>query len=153
MARIEGLRVYGDADPGRSAQRLGVIAFNLEPYPHALVAAVLATEFGIGVRNGCFCAHPYLIRLLGLSAADVFRLRGRMAAGDRGAVPGMVRVSFGHYSTHDEVDALVDALQRIARGEIQGDYGLDRPVASIRPRAGRRRWRRHFGLAGPPGRP
>ena len=40
---------------------------SLEGVPHALVAARLSAEHGIGVRHGCFCAHPYLLRLLGLS--------------------------------------------------------------------------------------
>ena len=39
--------------------------FTVDGVPHALVAARLAAEDAIGVRHGCFCAHPYLIRLLG----------------------------------------------------------------------------------------
>jgi selenocysteine lyase/cysteine desulfurase len=126
LSRIEGLRIYGETDPRRAAQRLGVITFNLESRSHALVAAVLATEYGIGVRNGCFCAHPYLIKLLGLTHGEVQQFRARMAAGDRSATPGMVRVSFGSYNTFEEVDVLVDALTRIARGEYQGNYEQDR---------------------------
>ena len=33
----------------------------------------LSAEFAIGVRHGCFCAHPYLVRLLGLDAARAAR--------------------------------------------------------------------------------
>ena len=40
---------------------------------HALVAARLSAEFGIAVRHGCFCAHPYVIRLLGLDDAALKR--------------------------------------------------------------------------------
>lgn len=126
LAGIDGLRVYGEAAPERAAHRLGVIAFNLGTIPHALVAAVLGTEFGIGVRNGCFCAHPYLVRLLDLTHEDVAQHRARLAAGDRGAMPGMVRVSFGTYNTFEEVDRLADALRRIARGEYRGEYKQDR---------------------------
>lgn len=126
MVRIEGARVYGVADPKRSADRLGVIPFNIGTLPHALVAAVLGTEFGIGVRNGCFCAHPYLIQLLGLSHEDVQRVRTSMASGDRGTMPGMVRVSFGMYNTMDDVDVLITALRQIAAGKYAGKYILDR---------------------------
>ena len=79
-------------------------------YPTYLLAAVLATEYGIGVRNGCFCAHPYLVRLLGLTDDDVQRVRAGLKQGDRRALPGMVRVSFGTYNTFEEVDRLVAAL-------------------------------------------
>lgn len=125
LGRIEGLRIYGDTNPHRAPQRLGVISFNLERHPHALVAAVLGTEFGIGVRNGCFCAHPYLIQLLGLTHDEVLQVRSSMAAGDRSALPGLVRVSFGIYNTMAEVDLLADALSRISRGSYHGDYHQD----------------------------
>ena len=41
---------------------------------HALVAAILGYEGGIGVRNGCFCAQPYVVRLLGVSSRGPARL-------------------------------------------------------------------------------
>ena len=126
MGQIDGLRIYGDADPLRSAGRLGVIPFNVGALPHALVAAVLGTEFGIGVRNGCFCAHPYLIQLLGLLRDDVQRVRASMADGDMSTMPGMVRVSFGMYNTLEDVDELIAALRRIATGDYAGTYILDR---------------------------
>lgn len=126
MAQIDGLRIYGETDPQRSADRLGVIPFNLGALPHALVAAVLGTEFGIGVRSGCFCAHPYLVQLLNLSRDDVERVRASMAEGDKGSMPGMVRISFGMYNTKDDVDALTTALRLIAAGDYAGTYSLDR---------------------------
>jgi selenocysteine lyase/cysteine desulfurase len=39
-------------------ETLPVATFTVEGVPHALVAARLAAEEGIGVRYGCFCAHP-----------------------------------------------------------------------------------------------
>ncbi|MBC7478580.1 MAG: aminotransferase class V-fold PLP-dependent enzyme, partial [Pseudorhodobacter sp.] len=56
LARIQGLRLYGSGDGSR---HLGVIPFTLASQPHGLVAAALSAEYGIGVRSGCFCAHPY----------------------------------------------------------------------------------------------
>jgi selenocysteine lyase/cysteine desulfurase len=126
LSQIDGLRLYGDTDPMRAALRLGVIPFNLEGVDHGLVAAILGAEFGIGVRNGCFCAHPYLVHLLGMTRRDAERLRADMAAGDRTRVPGMVRISFGMYNSFDEVDALLDALGTIARGAHRGRYIQDR---------------------------
>ncbi len=127
MAQVQGLRLYGGAEPAFAAQRLGVIPFNLDGMPHGLVAAVLSAGHGIGVRNGCFCAQPYLTHLLGLGSAAVQTYRDAMTRGDRRDMPGMVRVSFGLYNTLDEVDGLVDALHRIARGEFHGRYVQDAP--------------------------
>ena len=78
------------------------------------------------MRNGCFCAHPYLTRLLGVRPGDAARLRAELSTGDRTRMPGLVRISFGMYNTFDEVDALVDALSRIARGDSRGAYIQDR---------------------------
>ncbi|RPI21820.1 MAG: aminotransferase class V-fold PLP-dependent enzyme, partial [Chloroflexota bacterium] len=61
---LPGINIYGDTDPERAAERLGVIPINLDGFSHFLVAAILGYEYGIGVRNGCFCAHPYLLHLL-----------------------------------------------------------------------------------------
>ena len=148
MAQVQGLRLYGDADPALAARRLGVIPFNLDGMAHALVAAVLSAEHGIGARNGCFCAHPYLTHLLGLGAAAVQAYRAGITRGDRRDMPGMVRVSFGLYNTLDEVDGLVDALQRIARGELHGRYVQDAPSGDFGLEGGLPELAAYFSLAG-----
>jgi hypothetical protein len=102
-----------------------VVPFNLGGVPHALVAAILSDEHGIGVRSGCFCAHPYVTRLLRLSAREVAAARKRLAADDWSRTPGLVRASFGLYNTVAEIDALCGALAAIARGEHAYEYGLD----------------------------
>lgn len=133
LSKVPGLTIIGDRDPARAGARLGVIPFNLDSLPHFLVAAILGYEFGIGVRNGCFCAHPYILHLLGLRGSQVDRVRNEMLAHDRSHMPGLVRVSFGLYNTLAEVDALVDALQRIARGEYRGRYVQDRASGDFVP--------------------
>lgn len=125
MAEVPGLKIYGSADPDRTHDRLGVIAFNLGDLPHGLVAAILALEGAIGVRNGCFCAHPYVLHLLGVKEEEFVRLRDEVLGGSKANVPGMVRASFGAYSTHADVDALVALLHRIARGEYRAGYVQD----------------------------
>jgi len=120
---IREITIYGgETDPGQSYDRVGVISFNLSSTPHALVAAVLGYEGGIGVRNGCFCAQQYVMRLLRLSEAQQVRWRHEFLAGDRSQKPGMVRVSFGAYNTFEDVDALVEMLHRITRNEYKGEY-------------------------------
>jgi cysteine desulfurase/selenocysteine lyase len=122
LPEVPGLRLFCCTDPEYAADRLGVIPFVIEHTHHALVAAVLGYEYGIGVRSGCFCAHPYLLHLLGVSPEQSVEVRQRITAGDRSQVPGLIRASFGLYNTRDEVDALVEALKEIAAGEYHGRY-------------------------------
>ena len=134
LAAVEDLEIIGDADPARAATRLGVIPFNLRHVQHFLVASILGHEFGIGVRNGCFCAHPYILHLLGLDAAQTLLVRDEMLAHNRAHMPGLVRASFGLYNTLAEVDYLVEALTKISRGEYKGDYVQDRASGDYVPR-------------------
>ena len=132
LGEIEGVSIYGDPNPASTASRLGVIPFNIKGLSHFLVAAILGAEFGIGVRNGCFCAHPYLLHLLGLSPEQAGEVRSHMLNHDRSEMPGLVRVSFGMYNTAEEVDVLIDAVGRIARGKYYGRYEQDRATGEYR---------------------
>jgi selenocysteine lyase/cysteine desulfurase len=125
LLEIPGLTVYGDSNPERSSERLGVIPFNLQGYSHFLVAAILGHEYGIGVRNGCFCAHPYILHLLGLNQEEANEVRDQIQAGDRSDMPGLVRVSFGLYNSTNEIDELIESLFHILRGEYAGNYLQD----------------------------
>ena len=62
-----GLTVYRAGDPTAMDERVGVIAFNVGWVPHALVAAILGSEAGIGVGSGCSVRNPTL-HLLGRAA-------------------------------------------------------------------------------------
>lgn len=106
LGQVPGLTVYGSPDD----ERIGVVAFNLRGVPHGLVAAILSCEWGIGVRDGCFCAHPYVKQLMGISDLESRIIGARMREGDRGSVPGAVRVSLGIHNTEGEVERLGLAL-------------------------------------------
>ena len=110
-----------------------MIRFTLEGVSHFLVAAILGYEGGIGVRSGCFCAHPYVVHLLGLSADETVTWRTQLLNGDKSNMPGMVRASFGCYNNTDDIDRLVVMLERIARGDYQGDYRLEPSTGEYLP--------------------
>ena len=113
LAAIPGVRLLG---PGLDAETLPVAAFTIDGVPHALIAARLAAEDAIGVRHGCFCAHPYLARLLGRTREDMHRYRDQVRRGDRSAMPGAVRASAGINTTEKDVTRLLTAVARIADG-------------------------------------
>jgi len=124
LKEIPDLKLYGSVAEDEVHDRLGVISFNLQDKPHALVSAILNFEAGIGVRNGCFCAHPYIKCLLGVTVAETKVLEEKILQQDRSTVPGTIRMSFGMYNNTDEVDRMIDALKIIAADEYKGDYEL-----------------------------
>ena len=140
LSGVDGLEIYGDTDPQNAENRLGVIPLNLKK-SHYLVAAILGHEFGIGVRNGCFCAHPYLLNLMQVPKAAAATVRQSILGGDRSGIPGLVRLSFGLYNTLAEVDAVVDALTKIANDEYEGEYVQDISTGEFTPQG----WEPAFG--------
>ena len=122
LQAIPGLTIYGAGVPVGVDDRVGVIAFNLESVPHALVAAILGYEGGIGVRNGCFCAQSYVAHLLGIAAAG--RRGGCPNTWQRTEQTGRAwSGSVSASTTHEEdVDALAGMLERIVRRDYRGVY-------------------------------
>jgi len=117
--------IYGESDPSKTDARVGVVPFNVKDVHHYLVAAVLGYEGGVGVRSGCFCAHPYVVHLLQLPPDERDTWKARVLAGDKTQMPGMVRASFGCYTNTDDIDRLLDMIDRAAGGDFSGDYRVD----------------------------
>ena len=150
MNGINGVEVLGDRDPARAGGRLGVIPFRVRDTSHVLVAAALGYEYGIGVRNGLFCAHPFIMHLLGLSRAQIEGVRANVRARDRRDMPGLVRASFGLYNTRDEIDVFVDALGRVARRQFTGRYRQDRASGDFVPDGWKPNFERYLSWLGAP---
>jgi len=114
LGEIDDVIIYGETDFS-ACERAGAVSFNLRRVDHAMTAAVLNDYFNIAVRNQCFCAHPYVREMItevlsgeseDLSDEEIERLADLHR--------GMVRASFGIYSTREDVDRLVEAVRRIA---------------------------------------
>lgn len=133
LRQVPGIHVYGQSDPAKAYEKVGVIPFNLSGISHFLVAAILGYEGGIGVRSGCFCAHPYVVHLLQLNEHESQRWRDQMLSGDKSEMPGMVRASFGCYTNTDDIDRLVEMLHRIVRREYKGEYILNQASGEYSP--------------------
>jgi selenocysteine lyase/cysteine desulfurase len=125
LAAIRGVRLLG---PSPESDTLPIATFVVDGTPHALVAARLSAEFAIGVRHGCFCAHPYLIRLLGLAGSELADFHAAARHHDRRFLPGAVRASAGISTTLADVDRLLAALQEITTTPPAVEYVSD-PVS------------------------
>ena len=105
---IKGVKLYTDIT---GTDRLGVIPFNIDGMNHHDVGEYLQDTRGIAVRTGCFCAQPYVRRLLKLDkeAQYEFLLNPEIRE------PGMVRASFGLYNTIEEVDEFLNVIESIKK--------------------------------------
>jgi len=120
LSAMRGITLYGPTE--NLTEKVGVIPFNVTGVHHALTAAIMGTEGAIGVRNGCFCAHPYVKELLGVGLEEDRILTAEIRAGNRSRLPGMVRASLGCYTNEEDIDALMEMLERIVRQEYHGSY-------------------------------
>jgi cysteine desulfurase/selenocysteine lyase len=145
LAAVPGLRVLG---PQTTDARVGAISFVLRGVSHTLVAAILSYEFGIGVRAGCFCAHPGMAHLLGVSAEDMATLEQQIMQHEKFGVPGATRASLALYNSADDVDSLVEALHTIGAGRYRGTYILDRATNEYTPEGWRPDFDTYFSITG-----
>ena len=120
LSAMPSITLYGPTED--LSEKVGVIPFNVTGVHHALTAAIMGTEGGIGVRNGCFCAHPYVKELLGVGPEEDRVLTAEVVAGNRSRLPGMVRASLGCYNSQADIDAMVEMLERIVRRDYRGRY-------------------------------
>jgi selenocysteine lyase/cysteine desulfurase len=98
---------------GEDAPRVGIVSFTVEGRHSRDVAIELSERYGIGVRDGKFCAHPFLGRLLDAAetGAEVGAEVGRDGCGDAPATA--LRASFGIGTTEEHIDRLLAALDRL----------------------------------------
>ena len=85
LLEIDGLKIYGTAK-----NKTSVISFNIEEI-HPYDIGTILDKLGIAVRTGHHCAQPIM---------DFYK------------IPGTVRASFSFYNTKEEVDVLVEGVQR-----------------------------------------
>lgn len=108
LKAIPGVTLYGDCE--NIADRIGVLVFNIDGILHSDVAQALADKRAIAVRQGSFCSHPYVCRLLGVCDETLTECMCR----EDFQLPGMVRVSFGIYTTEADIDALLECVRELA---------------------------------------
>ncbi|MFJ5955012.1 aminotransferase class V-fold PLP-dependent enzyme [Paenarthrobacter sp. NPDC092416] len=106
---VEGLRaidgvtvhqIFSDTE-----DTIGVVNFSVEGFDAGLVAAYLAAEHGVGLRDGRFCAHPLLKRL--------------------GLPSGSLRASFGVGSRLEDATRLLNGIEELKRTGLGWDYVVD----------------------------
>ncbi len=131
LKNIPGLVFYGPTED--IEDKVGVLAFNVEGMHPGLVGAILGAEGGIGVRNGYFCAQPYVKKLLNISEEAGKDSGCGVVETGASTFPGMVRASFGCYTNDEDVDALAGMLAKIVHHEYRGKYRQHPATGSFHP--------------------
>ncbi|MER7806429.1 aminotransferase class V-fold PLP-dependent enzyme [Streptomyces sp900116325] len=116
VPQVKVLSLFGDDAP-----RVGVISFVVEGWNSSHFAAALSAEYGIGVRDGLFCAHPLVRTLLGSDPQDP----GECGAPE--AEPGerslnAIRVSFGAGTPDEHIERFVRAVKELVSEGAQWKY-------------------------------
>lgn len=133
LEQIPEIQLTVPADYENIVNRLGVITFNVKDMSDGLVASILCYEFGIGVRTGCFCAHPYLKKLLKVTD-EQSRVMIQNILNDKWVdIPGAIRASFGIYNTKKEIDYFIECIKMIINGDFIGKYDFDESTNEYLP--------------------
>ncbi|WP_327366943.1 aminotransferase class V-fold PLP-dependent enzyme [Streptomyces sp. NBC_01217] len=116
VPEVKVLSLFGDDAP-----RVGVISFVVEGWNSSHFAAALSAEYGIGVRDGLFCAHPLVRTLLGSDPQDP----GECGAPE--AEPGerslnAIRVSFGAGTPDEHIERFVRAVKELVSKGARWKY-------------------------------
>ncbi len=117
LKKVKGVRIYG---PMNNNDRTAVVAFNVGTFAkknYDKVAKELDKR-GISTRDGCFCAHIYTAKLLGLPNFVPETRAGLMKLGVSNGVLktyGAVRVSFAFYNTMEDAYKAVMAIKEISK--------------------------------------
>ncbi|MEU6013488.1 aminotransferase class V-fold PLP-dependent enzyme [Streptomyces sp. NPDC047515] len=116
VPEVKVLSLFGDDAP-----RVGVISFVVEGWNSSHFAAALSAEYGIGVRDGLFCAHPLIRTLLSSDPQEV----GECGAPE--AEPGelslnAIRVSFGAGTPDEHIERFVRAVGELVSKGAQWKY-------------------------------
>lgn len=101
LRAMDSVILYGDNE--NISDRLGIICFNLKNKNFEQVAEKIAKEYGISLRYGKFCAHPYVERLL--QAKERTRRRKKEET-------GMIRLSLGLYNTMEEARRFLEVITK-----------------------------------------
>jgi len=130
MSKLSDVYIYGDTNV-EICPRAGTISFNILEMDHGLVAAILNDYFNIAVRNECFCAHPYVEKMLHTTHKEEIsslECQDNRLAWKIEPWMGMVRASFGIYNNKNDVNLLIDALQKIIdnKSYYTNQYNMDK---------------------------
>ncbi|MER5630845.1 aminotransferase class V-fold PLP-dependent enzyme [Streptomyces nitrosporeus] len=116
VPEVKVLSLFGDDAP-----RVGVISFVVEGWNSSHFAAALSAEYGIGVRDGLFCAHPLVRTLLGSEPQEPGECGAPEAApGERSL--NAVRVSFGAGTPDEHIERFLGAVRELVTSGARWNY-------------------------------
>jgi selenocysteine lyase/cysteine desulfurase len=112
LNNMKGVTVYGIKDP-ESTEKGGIVVFIMKGRMANQLAREIS-DYGIGVRYGCHCAHILIKHMLHLPVA-LQRFQRMLAILFSGMkFPGLLRVSIGIGNTIEDIDEFIRVLSVLA---------------------------------------
>ncbi|MEV4616404.1 aminotransferase class V-fold PLP-dependent enzyme [Kitasatospora sp. NPDC049258] len=107
---------------GTDAARVGVLSFVVQGWNSSHFSAALSAEYGIGVRDGLFCAHPLVRTLLGGEEAAPSECGAPEASlpGERSL--NAIRVSFGAGTPDEHLERFLGAVRELVANGARWSY-------------------------------
>ncbi|MDH6575096.1 aminotransferase class V-fold PLP-dependent enzyme [Kitasatospora sp. MAP5-34] len=120
LAEIPEVRVLSLFGP--EAARVGVLSFVVQGWNSSHFSAALSAEYGIGVRDGLFCAHPLVRTLLGSEdgAPSECGAPEPSLPGERSL--NAIRVSFGAGTPDEHLDRFLTAVRELVTDGARWSY-------------------------------
>jgi cysteine desulfurase/selenocysteine lyase len=110
LQNIKGITLFG---PTNFVNRSSIVSFNVDGvYSHNPTARALNKK-NISVRNGCFCAHIYVAKMVGLSDKEYQEIVSKDVSYEE--LPGAVRASFSFYNNLHDADRALTAIEDLSR--------------------------------------
>ncbi|UGQ15562.1 aminotransferase class V-fold PLP-dependent enzyme [Yinghuangia sp. ASG 101] len=119
VPEVRTLELFGPESP-----RVAVVSFVVDGWNSSRFAAALSAEYGIGVRDGLFCAHPLVRRLLG-ARTDAPAECGAPDAPTGEQNLNAIRVSFGAGTPDEHIDRFLAAVRELVRRGARWSYRTD----------------------------
>ncbi|MFJ6213870.1 aminotransferase class V-fold PLP-dependent enzyme [Streptomyces sp. NPDC092296] len=125
LAEIPEVRVLGLF--GEDQPRVGVLSFVVGGWNSSHFAAALSAEYGIGVRDGLFCAHPLVRTLLAESGWGGTEEAPSACGAPEPSLPGerslnAIRVSFGAGTPDEHVERFLTAVRELVSDGARWSY-------------------------------
>ncbi|GHH77940.1 aminotransferase [Kitasatospora indigofera] len=122
IPEVKVLSLFGDTPLLTDVARVGVLSFVVQGWNSSHFSAALSAEYGIGVRDGLFCAHPLVRTLLGGEEAPPSECGAPEASlpGERSL--NAIRVSFGAGTPDEHVDRFLTAVRELVTDGAAWSY-------------------------------
>jgi selenocysteine lyase/cysteine desulfurase len=111
LEKIDGVRILSD----NHKHRLSIFSIVFENVDYKSAVQRLSNDFHVETRGGCACAGTYGHHLLDIDYCTSKSITDQLDDEFQNLKPGWVRVSLHPCMSEDEINAIADAIEKVAK--------------------------------------